>query len=39
MIVKTKEDQRRIKEEESTIIASGAHWRCSPPAHKRHGVG
>jgi hypothetical protein len=33
MIVKTGKDQRLIKEKESTIIASGAHWRCSPLPH------
>jgi hypothetical protein len=39
MIVKTRKDQSGIKEEESTIIASGAHWRCSPLPHQRHGGG
>jgi hypothetical protein len=39
MIVKTRKDQRGIKEEESAIIASGAHWRCSPLSHQRHGGG
>jgi hypothetical protein len=38
MIVKTRKDQRGTKEE-STIIASGAHWRCSPLPHQKHGGG
>jgi hypothetical protein len=39
MIVKTRKDQSQSKEEESTIIASGAHWRCSPLPRRRHGGG
>jgi hypothetical protein len=39
MIVRTRKDQRGIEEEESTIIASGAYWRCSPLPHRRHGGG
>jgi hypothetical protein len=39
MIVRTRKDQKGIKEEESMIIASGARWRCFPLPHQRHGGG
>jgi hypothetical protein len=34
-----KKIKSRIKEEELTIIASGARWRCSPLPRRRRGGG
>jgi hypothetical protein len=34
-----KKTKSRIKEEELTIISSGARWRCSPLPRRRRGGG